>query len=75
VKKAKTYTVPAPGGLFVWKWQDCDTGATSEGAFQLYFDCVTDARGHGYTVELTEAAGDNAPGGAGFRLRDKNVGI
>ena len=69
------FTVPAAAGAFAWKWQDCDSGVTSATAFDLYFDCVSDARGRGYDVELTQAAGDNAPGGAGFRLRDKNAGV
>ena len=75
MKKARILPVPAgAAGGYAWKWQDCAGKPTSADTFELYFDCVSDARLNGYTVELTYAAGDNAPGGAEFKLREKNVG-
>ena len=53
---------------YIWKWRCRTTNATSAQSFPLYFDCVLDAREHGYEVELTRAQGNSAPGGAGYAL-------
>ena len=45
--------------------------AQSERTFDLYHDCLTDARAHGYEVELTHAQGNTAPGGAEYHLRNR----
>jgi hypothetical protein len=58
----------APGYEWVWR---CNTdGVVSTSAFDFYYDCITDARNHGYDVGRTSAHGNSAPGGAGYRLRD-----
>lgn len=72
MKKARIYAVTAATETgYAGRWKDDDSRATSADVYDLYFDCVDDARKRGYVVELTYAAGDNAPGGAGFRLRDR----
>ena len=71
MKTAEIYPVPAgesPG--YAWKWRATGQKVTAENTFRFYFDCVTDAREHGYTVELTYAHGETAPGGAAYVLRD-----
>ena len=76
MKKAKIVSVPAPSDSgYVWKWQDCDGTTASAQTFDRYFDCVSDARNRGYDVELPQAAGDKAPGGADFKLRDRNAPV
>jgi len=42
--------------------------AESKQAFSLYYDCVCDARKHGYQVDLQRAQGLTAPGGAAHKL-------
>ena len=69
MKKAEIYTIPAghePG--YAWKWRSTDGRIISADTFQLYYDCVTDARKHGLEVELTRARGITAPGGAHYDL-------
>ena len=56
----------APG--YAWKWVSTSDREQSSTVFAYYFDCVTDARQHGYEVELTRAHGEMAPGGAGYAL-------
>ena len=69
----KTATISAsvagdPSGL-AWTWR-CDADKTSStGSFAFYYDCVSDARKHGYDVELTHAHGANAPAGVPYRLK------
>ena len=76
MKKAKIVSVPvASDSGYVWKWQDCDGSTASAETFERYFDCVSDARQRGYEVELTQAAGDKAPGGAELKLRDRNAPV
>jgi hypothetical protein len=75
MKKAEIYATAAGGTPgYVWNWRCRETGAGSATSFPLYFDCVADAREKGYEVELTQASGLSAPGGAGFALgkRDRN---
>jgi hypothetical protein len=46
------YPVAASGGAFHWKWR-CDDGKRkSSRAFELFYDCVEDARNHGARVNL-----------------------
>lgn len=70
MKKAHICSKPSghPPG-FVWQWEAADGSAASRDRFDLYYDCVCDAREHGYEVELTHAHGNTAPGGADFRLQ------
>lgn len=75
MKIAELYTIPSghPPG-YLWMWRTADGSATSSGSFALYYDCLCDARNQGYAVELTHAAGNTAPGGAGYRLRSQQDG-
>jgi hypothetical protein len=69
MKTATVFTIATgePHG-YAWKWR-CATGTvTSAGTFPFYYDCITDARKHGYEVDVTRAHGVTAPGGAGFAL-------
>ena len=62
----KADIVPIPAGHahgYLWKWRCAKSKAESKTAFTLYYDCVIDARKHGYDVELTHAQGLTAPGG------------
>jgi hypothetical protein len=46
------YPIAASGGTFQWKWR-CDDGKRqSSRAFELFYDCVEDARNHGARVNL-----------------------
>ena len=59
--------VPVPAGHahgYTWKWRCIDSKTVSKTDFALYYDCVTDARKHGFEVELQQAHGLTAPGGA-----------
>jgi hypothetical protein len=49
------YPVPAAGGTFHWKWRGKDGKCKSERTFELFYDCVEDARDHGVDVDLTQA--------------------
>ena len=55
---AHVFTVPAktPEG-YRWQWRSADGATTSENAFDLFYDCVSDARESGYEVDLAEAPG------------------
>ena len=64
--------VPVPAGHahgYVWKWLCKEPKAESNTTFALYYDCLSDARKHGYEVELTHAQGLTAPGGAQHNMR------
>jgi len=68
----KTATVSAiPAGEasdFAWTWRSSSGDIVSAAAFAFYYDCVLDAKEHGYEVELTQAQGHTAPGGVGYAL-------
>lgn len=68
MKKAELYSSPVmqqPG--YAWKWRAHD-GTESKKSFPYYYECVTDAREHGYEVDLASAKGITAPGGAPHNL-------
>lgn len=56
---------------FLWSWRCEADGASSSGSFALYYECVMDAQRRGYRVELTQAVGDTAPGGAGYAITSR----
>jgi hypothetical protein len=56
----------APG--YAWTWTCGSDKTRSATAFAYYYDCVTDARKHGYVVELARAHGAMAPEGVGYAL-------
>jgi hypothetical protein len=69
MKNAEIFSVPSPDvNGYAWKWRCADSATESAQSFQLYFDCLTDAKRHGYKVELTSATGLTAPGGAQIGL-------
>jgi hypothetical protein len=54
VKTCHIYPVSAGGGAYRWKWR-CIEGKRKTGstrAFELFYDCVEDARNHGADVDL-----------------------
>ena len=67
MKKAQMFSVPSAGANgYAWKWRCAEAKTESLKAFILYYDCFTDAREHGYEVELARAQGLTAPGGARY---------
>lgn len=69
MKQAEIYSIPVrhePG--YAWKWRAIAGKTESRKSFDFYFDCLGDARDHGYDVELTHAIGNTAPGGASHKL-------
>jgi hypothetical protein len=55
------YAVPRRSGEFQWKWRSENGKRESTRGFDLYYDCVEDARAHGNEVELA-AGHPGAPG-------------
>lgn len=56
------YAVPIRGGEFHWKWRSDSGERESARAFELYYDCVEDARANGQQIEL--AAGHRGARGS-----------
>lgn len=53
--RATARIVPVPAKNrhgYRWSWRTLDGAAASERLFDLFFDCLDDARKHGYEVEL-----------------------
>lgn len=59
------FAVPLRGGEFQWKWRAVSGERESTQSFDLYYECVEDARAHGARIEL--AAGHR--GAAGSTLK------
>ena len=55
MKTCHIYPVPASGGGFHWKWRSTDGKRKSSRAFDLFYDCVEDARSHGAEIDLDHA--------------------
>jgi len=55
VKTCHIYPVPASVGAFNWKWRSTDGKRKSSRAFELFYDCVEDARSHGAEIDLDQA--------------------
>ena len=55
MKTCHIYPVPASGGAFHWKWRSTDGKRKSSRSFELFYDCVEDARSHGAEVDLDHA--------------------
>jgi hypothetical protein len=49
------FPVAAAGGTFHWKWRGKDGKRSSERTFELFYDCVEDARNHGVEIDLSQA--------------------
>ena len=66
VKSCHIYPVAAGPGIYHWKWRCVDgkRKSASSKSFELFYDCVEDARGHGGEVDLAnvhqDIANDNA---------------
>lgn len=46
------YPVAARAGVYHWKWRGADGKRQSSRAFELFYDCVEDARSHGAAIDL-----------------------
>jgi hypothetical protein len=54
VKTCQLYPVSSGGGVYQWKWK-CVEGKRKSGstrAFDLFYDCIEDARNHGADIDL-----------------------
>jgi hypothetical protein len=49
------FPVEAKGSAFQWEWRCTDGKRKSSRAFELFYDCVEDARSHGARVDLDRA--------------------
>ena len=51
------YPVASAAGArpFEWRWRCKDGKRKSSRAFELYYDCVEDARSHGVDIDLERA--------------------
>ena len=54
------YPVAARAGVYQWKWRDADGKQESSRAFELFYDCVEDARSHGAAIDLARIHRDIA---------------
>jgi len=62
VKTCHIYPVSAGAGIYQWKWK-CVEGKRKSGssrAFDLFYECVEDARNHGANVDLDRVPGEIA---------------
>ena len=59
------YAVQVRGGEFQWKWRSESGERESARAFDLYYECVEDARANGAEIDL--AAGHRGARGASLR--------
>ena len=57
MKTCQIYPVSAGKGTYHWKWKSVDgkRKAASSRAFELFYDCVEDARSHGADIDLDRA--------------------
>ena len=50
---AHIFFVPTESAhIFSWKWRSSDGREESSGTFEYFYNCVEDARSHGYIVNL-----------------------
>ena len=70
MKTCRIYPVSANGGMYQWKWSCVDgkRKSYSSRAFELFYDCVEDARSHGVDVDLEHAHQQIAGEGANAKL-------
>jgi len=62
VKTCHIYPVSSGAGVYQWKWK-CVEGKRKSGstrAFDMYYDCVEDARKHGADIDLERVPGEIA---------------
>ena len=66
------YPVPSSGGAFQWKWRCKDGKRKSDRAFELFYDCVEDARSHGGDIDLEHVHQEIAGRITGRQRADRN---
>ena len=49
---------PMGKGQYHWSWQATDGHKASRCQFRYFYDCVADARAHGYTVDIAAVVED-----------------
>jgi hypothetical protein len=57
--RSKTCTIFAKSSgteQYGWGWESTDKARSSKGLFRYFYECVQDARKHGYVVEYGEVA-------------------
>ena len=70
MKPAVIFSIPTTTGPgYCWRWRSADGTTDSTEPFLYYFDCLTDAKANGYSVEATETHGDTAPGHGSLKTR------
>ena len=54
MKTCHIYPVSSGAGIYQWKWKCVDgkKKSASSRAFELFYDCVEDARNHGADIDL-----------------------
>ena len=62
------YPVPSAAGAFQWKWRCKDGKQKSDRAFEMFYDCVEDARSHGGDVDLAKAHREISSANAGLKI-------
>lgn len=62
MKTCHIYPVATVGGGYQWRWRSTDGRhkSSSARAFELFYDCVEDARNHGAEIDLDTAHRDIA---------------
>ena len=62
MKTCHIYAVSSGAGVYQWKWKSVDgkKKSASSRAFELYYDCVEDARNHGADIDLDRIPGEIA---------------
>ena len=65
VRRVQIVAVPAHNAHgFRWQWRSEDGADVSKRAFDLYYECVSDARSHGHEVQLAATPPDMGSGPA-----------
>ena len=70
MKTCQIYPVSAGAGIYQWKWR-CVEGkrkSTSSRAFDLYYDCVEDARNNGAVIDLDRVPHEVADEGVNLQI-------
>jgi hypothetical protein len=63
MQSAVIFSIPTPtANGYCWRWRSADSKTESQEHFPYYYDCVLDAQAKGYSVQLADPHGENAPG-------------
>ena len=62
MKTCHIYPVSSGAGVYQWKWKCVDgkRKSASSRAFDMFYDCVEDARNHGADIDLDRVPGEIA---------------